>query len=541
MKTAAELSSDKLRGGFYSPDGLVDACLTRLAELSHGSTDLRILEPSAGDGAFIRGLARHSLIAQTGSMTAVEVVPAEAAACDAALTASGIEGRVLATSFLNLPIRPEFDAAVGNPPYLRFQFVRETDRAGIQALSEHLATSFRKVANLWIPILLGALARVRDGGCFAFIVPAECLTGVSADAVRRWLNEHCTDVRIDQFASGSFPEVLQEVVILSGRLARNRGGHRVEFVNHAEQTRWTQHTSNAMPTWTLLTLPPRIVAAYEAATSVPGITPLDHYARVSVATVTGANDFFTIDDTTRDDYGLAPWARPLLARIRHADGLTLTGDDLHRNRDDGRVAWLFDAAHGPHDPALSPGPRSYLAAGAADDLPARYKCRIRSPWYQVPVVAAGEFLLSKRSHSFPRLVSNNAGALTTDTIYQGRMLSAHAGRAGDLVGSFHNSLTLLTAELFGRSFGGGVLELVPSEIRRLLIPLSPVSGDLPDLDRIVRAKGTDSTDLIDATDRLIGCAFPALSGMLPVLREAQELLAGRRLDRNRSTPLPVAS
>jgi len=35
-------------------------------------------------------------------------------------------------------------------------------------------------------------------------------------------------------------------------------------------------------------------------------------------------------------------------------------------------------------------------------------------------------------------------------------------------------LTALSAELEGRHYGGGVLELVPSEIERLLVPLCKI-------------------------------------------------------------------
>ena len=81
----------------------------------------------------------------------------------------------------------------------------------------------------------------------------------------------------------------------------------------------------------------------------------------------------------------------------------------------------------------------------------------------------GSILASKRSHRYPRVILNGANAYTTDTIYRGRLLPGCSRNPADLVASFHNSLTLLTAEIEGRSFGGGVLELVPSEVGRLLV------------------------------------------------------------------------
>jgi hypothetical protein len=74
----------------------------------------------------------------------------------------------------------------------------------------------------------------------------------------------------------------------------------------------------------------------------------------------------------------------------------------------------------------------------------------------------------KRSHDFPRLVFNKVQAYTTDTTYRVRLKKFNEAT---MVGSFVNSLTALSAEVEGRHYGGGVLELVPSEIRKLLVPI----------------------------------------------------------------------
>lgn len=59
-------------------------------------------------------------------------------------------------------------------------------------------------------------------------------------------------------------------------------------------------------------------------------------------------------------------------------------------------------------------------------------------------------------------------AYTTDTAY--RIVPKEKIVAEKLVYCFINTITALSAELEGRFYGGGVLELVPSEIDRLLVP-----------------------------------------------------------------------
>ena len=141
-------------------------------------------------------------------------------------------------------------------------------------------------------------------------------------------------------------------------------------------------------------------------------------------------------------------------------------------------------------------------------------------------------LLSKRSHTFPRVAVNEADVFTTDTIYRGRMLdrSTATGPCG-FAATFHNSLTLLTAEIEGRSFGGGVLELVPSEIGRLSVPLVPGAERwLPALDAVMRS-GQPEAVISETDDRLVRCrAIPRR--LLTTLAEARLHMMSRRMDRN---------
>jgi len=113
------------------------------------------------------------------------------------------------------------------------------------------------------------------------------------------------------------------------------------------------------------------------------------------------------------------------------------------------------------------------------------------------------------------------------------MTAAFTNQDRDLVAGFHNTVTLLTAEMEGRSFGGGVLELVPTEIGRLTVPMIPGLGaSLIDLDTHVRTAGADSESLIEKTDALLARAVPALTAdALHDLRAARTSLLQRRMDR----------
>ena len=538
MLTRDVVSSDKLRGGFYSPDVLVDLSLGRIEALVQDRTNLRLLEPSVGDGAFLRGLARHSVGSRVGEVLGVEIMPREASAAAAELQKAGYEGRVLTANALewNQGSNEVFDVVVGNPPYVRFQFLSPEDRQRAIEIGADSGVPGSAVSNLWIPVFLLALSRLRAGGVFSLIVPMEFMTGVSASRVRQWLLENTRDLTIDLFKPGSFPAVLQEVVILSGRRAGGavESSKRVSFSDHNGGTnRWSHEVSPSATTWTGYLLTAVQLAGWNYARGLSGVKRLGDAARFTVSTVTGANSFFCVSSKTAAESELTPWALPLLPRIKHAPGLVFEPREHEALSEEDVPSWLISFAPGLSSPTDSSAPAAYVKSGEDQGLDKRFKCRVRSPWFRVPVVQPGTLLLSKRSDVFPRVIVNRAGVVTTDTVYRG-VVSAGSGLIPeDISASFHNSLTLLSVEIGGRSFGGGVLELVPSEISSLVIPVSSLARErLATLDLISRA-APQSDQLVDATDEFLGDWIPDIDvDLLNVLQDARRTLAMRRKHRS---------
>jgi len=532
MKTSLQVSPEKLRGGFYTPAPLVDFCLERVAAL-RPSEPLRVLEPAAGDGAFIRGLlARRPDALHLGDVTAVELLDAEAAKCEELLAGRG--GRVVRGSVLSwaLETGDTFDAAVGNPPFVRFQFVSPADRAAASELSRRVGPSVEGVANLWIPVLLAALCRLRRGGVFAFVLPTECFTGAAAGRMREWLLESSDALRLDLFPPGSFPGALQEIAVLSGIRAPSARPE-LAICQHSDtgsEALTTLPAAVDRTSWTRYLLAPGQHDVLTAVIEREVVRPMPDVARFEVSIVTGANDFFTVGEEAVERWQLDSWCEPLLARIRHAPGLIFSANDHQAVRDDGLPAWILNFSADCSDPELSSRPAEYLDGGVQRELNTRFKCRIREPWYRVPNFQRGDLLLSKRSHLFPRVVVNEAAVFTTDTIYRGRIVDeAISPRA--FASTFHNSLTLLMAELEGRTFGGGVLELVPSEINRLLVPrVAEAATWLAALDRTYRESQEET--LVAVTDQHLVKAGVFSVEEAAVLADARTLLLDRRLERS---------
>ena len=201
----------------------------------------------------------------------------------------------------------------------------------------------------------------------------------------------------------------------------------------------------------------------------PDVHRFNEIAEVDVGIVTGANKFFLVPDETVQRFKLQAFAYPMFGRSEHCPGVIY---DEQQHQENARVGNPTNFIWFQKDDArLSKPVLEYIQLGESQSLHTRYKCRIRSPWYAVPSVYTTKIGMLKRSHDTPRLIYNRLGAFTTDTAYR---ISTTVSTPEKLIYCFLNALTALSAELEGRHYGGGVLELVPTEIEKLLVPIPSV-------------------------------------------------------------------
>jgi len=538
LKLSNEVDEQKLRGGFYTPDWVVDACWENVDGLLNGTKNIKALEPSAGNGAFLRGLGRlrSNSRLRRSKITCVEIVESESAICKEELARANISGHVITDSFFNWlgMDRGQFNALVGNPPFVRYQFVPEAERAASEWLLRARGHDLQGVSNYWIAFVLLGLDLLEPGGVFSLVLPSELLSTVSAGQVRAELVSNFESLRIDLYPRKTFPDILQDVLVLSGIRSKSKSSSRtVTFSEHTTgSVREWEHTVGASgESWTRFLLSPAELEAFRTARQLASFHPLKRVASLSVAIVTGANEYFTVDDATLSEYRLSKWARPLLARTADSYGLIFDQDDHDALRKAEKRCWLLDFSEDKPNPMLNERASEYIRNGESQRLHLRYKCRIREPWYRVPHIRSGALMMAKRSHQHHRLILNRAEVFTTNTIYRGEMASEFKGRESDFVAGFHNSVTMLAVEIEGRTYGGGVLELVPSEISRLSVPVVDTGEAIRRLDALSRKTDgqRDATDaLIDSTDLLLGKKIKVLDELLPILSVARNRLRDRR-------------
>jgi adenine-specific DNA methylase len=493
MKTFAgkpAASADKVRGGYYTP-----APVARFLARWVRDAGRRILEPSCGDGAILRELAELS-----DRVRGVELVAAEAAKSrrfapvDAESLFTWLDGAAKAEA-------GGWDGVAGNPPYIRFGNWAPDQRKPALELMRREGLRPSRLTNVWVPFVVASTVLVRDGGRVGLVLPAELLQVTYAAQLREFLLSRFSDITLVTFERLVFDGVLQEVVLFCGIVGAGPARIRTVHLQDADALAGADFDVPSAPAllhekekWTKYFLDPAAIRLLRTLTGSPALTRLGALAEVDVGIVTGRNSFFTLTDTQADELALRPHCVPLVSRSAQLSGLVYDSDCRASDLAAGHRTWLLNAPPEPTGAALL----AHIQAGEAADVHRGYKCSIRSPWFRTPSLWIPDLFLLRQIHRAPRLTVNAAAATSTDTVHRVRL--APEIDAAALAAVFHNSVTFAFAEIMGRSYGGGILELEPAEAEQLPIPApAHASAELAcDVDLLLKANEVDKAlDLVD--------------------------------------------
>jgi adenine-specific DNA-methyltransferase len=535
----------KARGAFFTPAALAEL----LAEWAIRSPDDRVLEPSCGEAALLSAAGRRlRALGGGGELSGFDVHPPSIRAARWLLDRQGLSGELrVADFFEEAPPPSGFDVVIGNPPYIRYQSFsgKERQRAQQAALAEGVRLS--GLANAWAAFVVHAAGFLAGDGRLALVLPASLLSVNYAAPIRRFLLNRFSSVKLVLFEERVFPAVLEEVVLLlaEGRGSTSRfdlfqvrdlaGLSAISDLSSDHARPW--EPADADDKWTEALLRPDAARIYAGLTGGQSFTPLAAWGDTDLGMVTGNNRFFTMTAAEAAELGLS--ARELM-RIsppgsRHLRCLTFTERAFDEMAAAGGRVYLFY----PDKESPSEAARRYIALGERGGVHHAYKCAVRSPWWRVPVVRTPDLFLTYMNHDAPRLVSNQARAAHLNSIHGVTLASSHREIGADLLPiGMLNSVTMLGAELLGRSYGGGVLKVEPREADRLPMPspalLSAAATELLGLrSRLPSPIGGGQLDeVIQAVDEVLLIGFLGLSiSVVSALRDARQMMLARRAAR----------
>ena len=535
MKLIKNASAEKLRGGFYTPEPIASFILKWGI---NGSIDSDILEPSCGDGVFLEQLKENKF--RYNSITAIEFDEIEAEKADKIelnnKTVINADFHLYCNETLN-----RFDLIVGNPPYIRYQYFDKEQQIEADKIFKRTGLKYSKLTNAWVSFVVGSSLLLKEKGKIGFVIPAELLQVSYAQQLREFLGHFYNKINIISFEKLVFPDIQQEVVLL---LCEKNGSnsHLIEHLELRDASDLEQLDVNRLksPTkkidfkskkWTYYFLEQDEINFLENIALDRNIPTIGKYADVEVGITTGANNYFTVPYSTVMFYQLEEFAKPMVGRSVQANSLIFTKKDWLKNIQADAKANLL--VFPPKEKLNgSVGARNYIEYGESIGINKGYKTGIRDDWFVIPSIKSSDALFIRRNNLFPRLILNEAEVYTTDTMH--RVFIKEKVNKNAFIASFYNSLSLAFSEIVGRSYGGGVLELMPSEAEKILFPYSIENEELLFvIDEMMRKKISIDEILAITNEVILKKGYGLSEKEIKLADSIWKKLSARRLNRNK--------
>ena len=225
---------NKLRGGYYTPE-LITEFVTRWAICSNND---KVLEPSCGDGGFIKSVVK--CLSDKGAtkdeikkqVLGIELDKEEAK--KAAL--NGV--RIVNSDFFSyyskrINKKINFDVVLGNPPFIRYQNFVEDYRKCAFDLMLQMKMNPNRLTNIWVPFLILSCECLKVNGRLGMVIPAELFQVDYAAETRMYLSRKFERLIIITFNKLLFEGAQQEVVLLLGEKQSSKKGIEVIEIENA--------------------------------------------------------------------------------------------------------------------------------------------------------------------------------------------------------------------------------------------------------------------------------------------------------------------
>ena len=492
----------KQRGAYYTDYALASFLCQWALRSAHDS----MLDPSFGGGVFLQtAFERLQQLGNKQSGTNIFGVELDTQTHTETVRFLSEKQEVLKKQVLNnnfFDIDPKqlkpLTTILGNPPFVRFQTQNKEEKEKALELCKKSGVELNMQCNLWVPFIIHSCNFLQDGGRLAFVIPQEIAQASYAKPLLSFLARSFEKTTFVSFEKSVFQDIYQDVVLLLAEGKGTNGKFYVKDLNSATLRELDVNSSDAIEPESFMAqssfayywLDAKTRAILEQLKNSPKTTQLGKIASIQNGYVTGANTYFHLNEQQKKHFGLQHrHLKRSVFRTASLQGLSFTNKDWNVAEKAGKAGYVLNL---PNLAVRSKSAQAYLEKGIEQKIPMAYKCRHRKPWHRVPNLVTPDAFLSYMSGPYLHLVFNDAKVAAPNSLHHLNMKTSSPLCLKQLCSVWPNSLTQLSAELTGRTLGGGMLKLEPSEAQKVLIPLvQPNDDQFEKIDKALRAKRHD--------------------------------------------------
>ncbi len=452
-----------------------------LSLLSEEQKSLNMLEPAVGSGVFISSII--SLDPGNLTYTGVEIDELYSRICDELFSEFGCD--VLNQDFFSFieleSSQDSFDLVITNPPYVRHHhFSLATKKTYQEKVLRALGISVNGLAGLYIYYILLCDQVLRDGAVASWLIPTEFLYVNYGRALREYLYNHVSLIRIHRFEAQDvqFNDALVSSCIITYKKTKPPADLQFSltkgaYENPSIHSEFCRTSLTLTEKWNLFEL---------GQTDPENGVALGSLFHITRGLATGSNDFFILDQKQIDENKIpSEFLVPVLPSPRCINSSIIESDSnglpLLAQR-----KFLLSVTLSPEEIRCRyPNLFRYLEEGKKTGIHNRYLCRTRKRWYfqekrNPPLFVATYMGRSKPNSNAPiRFLLNRSSAVATNVFIclypkpELQHLLQHSKEREIEILEALNRVPIASIRTAGRIYGGGLQKIEPKELSSVLI------------------------------------------------------------------------
>ncbi|HRJ40471.1 MAG: Eco57I restriction-modification methylase domain-containing protein [Caldilineaceae bacterium] len=488
---AAKSQAERNRlGQFATPGPLAEEIIQATLPLLSPKQSIRFADPAFGTGSFYSALLRLAGPNQIERASGYEIDPHYGAPA-----ISLWQDTQLALSLADFTRQPlpaseegQFNLLICNPPYVRHHHIPAEEKERLRLLAkQQTGVALSGLAGLYCYFMLLADRWMASGAVACWLIPSEFLDVNYGSALKRYLLEQVTLLRIHRFDPTvvQFKDALVSSVVvwlckkpppLNQTVTFSYGA---TLGNPPISVAVTKEELQAQPKWSVYGHPSQNGTAIDR----DGKLRLADLFSIKRGIATGANNFFILTPQQITNAQLpARFLKPILPSPRYLSSTEILADGQGLPLLEKRLFLLDCDLPESTVQARFPHLWRYLQKGVEKGIAERYLCRHRSPWYSqesrppAPLLCTymGRQTSANGHHPF-RFFLNHSQATAANVfllLYPKAPLQKLIEANPGLLRSLWQRLNNLSADEMiyqGRTYGGNLHKLEPKELANATI------------------------------------------------------------------------
>jgi adenine-specific DNA-methyltransferase len=464
----SELKTRKEIGQFFTPYTVAKYMISLLFENRQVQKYNKMLDPASGLCIFQR--AYKNLFSTSLDFLNYEIDKFIIKEVDLLLPEN--KGKIKQSNYLIDVWQNEYyDYIISNPPYLKHINFKNKKEINF-VFNNILSYNFPITTNYYCYFILKSLSELKQNGRAVFIVPNEFLNSNYGKYIKEYLLMEKSLKEIMVFDNND--AVFRDAISSSSILLFEKG-NQSEIIFSKLSITDNEVKKELINKYSYNTLDPKskwknyFNKSGDKNINMSYFVPFSTYARAKRGIATGANEFFTFNNTKKQKSKIPnEYFIPCITSSNQIVSTRLLLEDLDVLENQGKNIWLLYLKN--YKRGDNEAIETYVKWGEENDYHNKYLTKARTPWYSMENINTADILCGTFSRGIFKFIKNQA-RVSNLTCFHSIVLHQEYSEYIDFFTAYLNSeVAQKIWALSMREHGNGLLKLEPNDLNNSYLP-----------------------------------------------------------------------